>query len=97
MNPVVLYDSDRFVVIHIVKNDAAVGAALFFGKPLPIPEHVFEIVDKQQEREVCLFGPWAAVFAAQTKEWQEELPEPETVERVLDGYAQLAQLPLKLH
>lgn len=57
----------------------------------------FEIVDKQRGREVYLDGSWAEMFQAQLDAWQQRTPSQEEVEATLEGYAALAQNPVRLH
>lgn len=57
----------------------------------------FEIVDKQRGREVYLDGSWAEMFQAQLDAWQQRTPSQDEVEATLEGYAALAQNPVRLH
>lgn len=82
-----LYDSDAFVVVHVVMSQP--------GDTLDAPEQVgFEIVDKRTNKEVFLSGDWSLAFQRQITAWQADTPEQDIVEGILDGYCQLAQLPL---
>lgn len=87
-----LYDSDSFVVVHMLANQAAEG------EPAP-PEarHGFEIVDKRSNKEVYLDGSWAELFQRQILAWQQQTPTREEVEDQLARYAELAQNPLVMH
>lgn len=84
-----LYDSDAFVVVHMMAGDAPEGT--------PQARSGFEIVDKKANKEVYLDGPWADVFQRQINAWQLNTPTQEEVEEVLEGYAELAQNPLLIH
>lgn len=89
-----LYDSDAFVVMHMVADAAPAGGA----QPTPaLVRHGFEIVDKRHGREVFLEGSWAELFQERLKLWREKAPTQEEVEATLEGYAQLAQTPIALH
>lgn len=87
-----LYDSDTFIVVHMLANDTPEGEA-----PPLLPRHGFEIVDKRTNKEVYLDGSWAVAFQRQINAWQENLPTQEEVEETLDCYAELAQNPLVMH
>jgi len=87
-----LYDSDSFVVVHMLANEAAEG------EPAPgEARHGFEIVDKRANKEVYLDGSWAEVFQRQILAWQQQTPTQEEVEDTLERYAELAQNPLVMH
>ncbi|MFT4190544.1 MAG: DUF3567 domain-containing protein [Comamonas sp.] len=98
-----LYDSESFVVVHIladerpsraVLNDSALNA----DPALPsLMRHGFEIVDKRSGKEVYLDGSWAEMFQQQLNAWERDTPSEEEVERILDGYTGLAQQPVLLH
>lgn len=84
-----LYDSDQYVVIHYVAN------APMAGEEEPkLNRDGFEIVDKKECKGVYLDGAWADMFQKQIKAWQDDTPTQEAVEECLEGYAQLAQLPI---
>jgi hypothetical protein len=86
-----LYDSDNYVVVHVQCNAAP------DGEPQPeVPRNGFEIVDKKTNKEVFLDGDWAAAFQRQINAWQLNTPTQEEVEECLEGYAELAQLPLMI-
>ena len=95
-----LYDSDSFVVVHILP-DAFVQAdspASSSADPRPqLARHGFEIVDKRSGKEVYLDGLWAELFQQRIAAWQENLPTQEEVEDTLEGYAELAQNPVVVH
>ncbi|QIL42952.1 DUF3567 domain-containing protein [Acidovorax sp. HDW3] len=95
-----LYDSDSFVVVHILP-DAFVQAdspASSSADPRPqLARHGFEIVDKRSGKEVYLDGSWAEMFQQQILAWQRETPTQEEVEDTLDGYTGLAQNPVLVH
>jgi hypothetical protein len=82
-----LYDSDRFVVTHQAHPDSL----------LPNSNPIFEIVDKQTNKELVLCGAWASAFRRQIEMWQLNTPSQEEVEEMLTSYADLAQLPLVVH
>ncbi len=104
----ILYDSDNFVVVHVPMPEetsdelmsfgVALVKALETGEPIVEPPGslAFEIVDKRNSKEVFLSGDWAQCFSRQIKAWQQNTPLQEEVEATLDGYAQLAQLPMVL-
>ena len=87
-----LYDSDSFVVVHMLANEGADGEAAPRS-----PRHGFEIVDKRTNREIYLDGTWADAFQRQINAWQLNTPTQEEVEETLGGYAELAQNPLVMH
>ncbi len=87
-----LYDSDSFVVVHLLANAADTGDAEPTGA-----RHGFEIVDKRANKEVYLDGTWAEAFQRQIAAWQLKTPTQEEVEETLGSYAQLAQNPLVMH
>jgi len=92
-----LYDSESFVVVHMLPlPDAPEGSP----EEAPAPQllrHGFEIVDKRSGKEVYLDGSWAELFQQQIMAWQRNTPSQEEVEATLDGYAGLAQNPVVLH
>ena len=108
-----LYDSDTFVVVHILAQAApaparlseavllGVGGAAAEPKREPaahqLPRHGFEIVDKRSGKEVYLDGSWAELFQQQIHAWQRNTPTQEEVEDTLEGYATLAQTPVAVH
>lgn len=89
-----LYDSDSFVVVHVLPHEGDEPA-----KPnVPVLErHGFEIVDKRSGKEVYLDGSWAELFQQQIAAWQLNTPTQEEVEDTLEGYAELAQTPVLVH
>jgi hypothetical protein len=87
-----LYDSDSFVVVHMLANQAAQGE-----QEPDVARHGFEIVDKRANKEVYLDGSWAEVFQRQILAWQRQTPTQEEVENMLGRYAELAQNPLVMH
>lgn len=96
-----LYDSESFIVTHMLADDALPqtptadeGAATV---PPAMLRHGFEIVDKRAGREVYLDGSWAELFQQRLAEWQRETPTQEEVEDTLSQYAELAYLPLYVH
>ena len=90
-----LYDSERFVVVHMLAN------ALEDDAPRPeVPQlarHGFEIVDKNSGKEVYLDGSWAELFQQRLEAWQHNTPTQEEVEATLDSYIGLAQTPVATH
>jgi len=96
-----LYNSDSFVVVHML-SEPAPGSAASETPALPadapqLLRHGFEIVDKRSGKEVYLDGSWAEIFQQQVQAWQRDTPTQEEVERTLDGYAGLAQQPVLVH
>ena len=93
-----LYDSDSFVVVHMLP-DAGLSDSAAKTAPLPpqLLRHGFEIVDKRSGKEVYLDGLWAELFQRRITEWQQNTPTQEEVEDTLEGYAELAQNPVVLH
>lgn len=90
-----LYDSESFVVVHMLANGAPEGDVP--AGTLAPARHGFEIVDKRTNKEVYLDGSWADLFQRQINAWQLNTPSQEEVETTLDGYAELAQNPLVMH
>ena len=97
-----LYDSESFVVVHMLADtvelvtDAAPDADL----PPPAPRlarHGFEIVDKRSGKELYLDGSWAEMFQQKILAWQRQTPTQEEVEDTLDSYTGLAQNPVVVH
>ena len=89
-----LYDSDSFVVVHMVpdsEDDASESAGPQLAR------HGFEIVDKRSGKEVYLDGSWAEMFQEKIMDWQRNTPTQEEVEDTLDGYVGLAQNPVVVH
>lgn len=91
-----LYDSEAFAVVHILANATAEGEEPTSDGP-QIPRHGFEIVDKRSGKEVYLDGSWAEMFQQQIVAWQQNMPSQEEVEDTLEGYAELAQMPVVMH
>ena len=92
-----LYDSDSFVVVHMLPDAAADGANASTPQPPQLVRHGFEIVDKRSGKEVYLDGSWAELFQQQILAWQRNTPTQEEVEDTLDGYVGLAQNPVIVH
>jgi len=93
-----LYDSDSFVVVHMLPDaDLSDSAAKTAPLPPQLLRHGFEIVDKRSGKEVYLDGSWAELFQQQILAWQREAPTEEEVDATLDGYTGLAQQPLVVH
>ncbi len=90
-----LYNSERFVVVHMLAN------ALEKNAPRPatpqLARHGFEIVDKDSGKEVYLDGSWAELFQQRLDAWQHNAPTQEEVEQMLDSYIGLAQTPVATH
>lgn len=98
-----LYDSESFVVVHVLPDAELQGTAGDLAQTAPVPSlpaltrHGFEIVDKRSGKEVYLDGSWAELFQQQISAWQAKTPTQEEVEDTLEGYAELAQNPVALH
>ena len=92
-----LYDSDSFVVAHMLPDADLDGAKKTVPEPLQLVRHGFEIVDKRSGKEVYLDGSWAELFQQQILAWQRNTPTQEEVEDTLDGYVGLAQNPVIVH
>ena len=92
-----LYDSDSFVVVHMLPDADRSSAADDAPKPPQLVRHGFEIVDKRSGKEVYLDGSWAEMFQLQILAWQRDTPTQEEVEETLDGYVGLAQNPVVVH
>ncbi|HEY0201002.1 MAG TPA: DUF3567 domain-containing protein [Burkholderiaceae bacterium] len=94
-----LYDSESFVVVHVLPEAAAEGESneSTQAQAPQLVRHGFEIVDKRSGKEVYLDGSWAELFQLQVLEWQRNTPTQEEVEDTLDGYAGLAQNPVIVH
>lgn len=89
-----LYDSDAFVVVHMVADEARLTDA---PPAAPRVRHGFEIVDKRHGKEVFLEGLWADLFEERLQRWREKAPSQDEIEATLEGYAQLAQTRVVLH
>ena len=90
-----LYDSESFVVVHMVPDTAQDDST---GVEVPqLARHGFEIVDKRSGKEVYLDGSWAEMFQQIILDWQRNTPTQEEVEDMLDSYAGLAQNPVVVH
>lgn len=61
------------------------------------PGYGYEIVRKDTNQEVFLQGKVAREFWLQKLRWESATPTQEEVEATLDGYSQLALLPLVVH
>ncbi|MDR2155068.1 MAG: DUF3567 domain-containing protein [Burkholderiaceae bacterium] len=90
-----LYDSDSFVVVHLL-SDAPQSTDAPADAPA-LARHGFEIVDKRSGKEVYLDGLWAELFQQHIAAWQAKTPTQEEVENTLSGYAELAQNPVVMH
>lgn len=82
-----LYDSDAYVVVYIP----------YGPEDRPDALEGFEIVDKNRNVGVFLYGDWAVVFDRQVQAWRAKAPHQAEVERVLAQYAKLATNPLIEH
>ena len=89
-----LYDSESFVVVHMVPDDDEAQPETTAPQ---LARHGFEIVDKRSGKEVYLDGSWAEMFQEKILDWQRNTPTQEEVEDTLDGYAGLAQNPVIVH
>ena len=93
-----LYDSDSFVVVHMLPDADRVEVSSDDGPaPLQLARHGFEIVDKRTGKEVYLDGSWAELFQQHVMAWQVNTPTQEEVEDTLERYAELAQNPVVVH
>ena len=95
-----LYDSDSFVVVHMLPDAVEQKGGPLNDTAPPAPQlarHGFEIVDKRSGKEVYLDGSWAEMFQQQITAWQNNTPSQEEVEDTLEGYAELAQMPVIMH
>lgn len=93
-----LYDSDSFVVVHMLAETGLSVASNDTTPPEPqLVRHGFEIVDKRSGKEVYLDGLWAELFQQRIAAWQQNTPTQEEVEETLEGYAELAQNPVVMH
>ncbi|WP_367067369.1 DUF3567 domain-containing protein [Oryzisolibacter sp. LB2S] len=92
-----LYDSDSFVVVHMLPDAGRSGTDADTPQPPQLARHGFEIVDKRSGKEVYLDGSWAEMFQQQILAWQRETPTQEEVEDTLDSYTGLAQNPVVVH
>ena len=96
-----LYDSESFVVVHMLPDAVEKGTGPVLNDTAPatpqLARHGFEIVDKRSGKEVYLDGSWAEMFQEQILAWQRDTPTQEEVEDALDRYAGLAQNPVVVH
>ncbi len=95
-----LYDSESFVVVHVLPDEDDEATPATAGMPGNLPvlaRHGFEIVDKRSGKEVYLDGSWAELFQQKIAAWQLNTPTQEEVEDTLEGYAELAQNPVLMH
>ena len=95
-----LYDSESFVVVHMLPDAVETSTQALNDTAPPRPQlarHGFEIVDKRSGKEVYLDGSWAEMFQIQITAWQKDMPSQEEVEDTLEGYASLAQMPVVMH
>lgn len=91
-----LYDSDDFIVNHLLAN--ADGNTEADDKAAPaLLRHGFEIVDKRVGKGIYLDGSWAELFQQRLAAWQRSTPSQEEVEDTLAQYAELATIPLHMH
>ena len=96
-----LYDSESFVVVHMLPDAVEPTSTPALNDTAPaaprLARHGFEIVDKRSGKEVYLDGSWAEMFQQQILAWQRDTPTQEEVEDALDRYAGLAQSPVVVH
>ena len=93
-----LYDSDSFVVVHMLADATPDSASDAATPAVPqLVRHGFEIVDKRSGKELYLDGAWAEMFHQQIQAWQANAPTEEEVEATLDRYTGLAQQPVIVH
>lgn len=95
-----LYDSESFVVVHMLPDVLEPDPAPSADSPEPTPQlarHGFQIVDKRSGKELYLDGSWAEMFQQKILAWQRDAPTQEEVEDTLDRYTGLAQNPVVVH
>jgi len=94
-----LYDSDSFVVVHLVPDQELTPSTNDVQRPAvpQLARHGFEIVDKRSGKEVYLDGSWAEMFQQIILGWQLNAPTEEEVESTLERYSGLAQNPVLVH
>ena len=93
-----LYDSESFVVVHMLPDVLAPVLATDTPEPAPqLARHGFQIVDKRSGKELYLDGSWAEMFQQKILAWQRDAPTQEEVEDTLDRYTGLAQNPVVVH
>lgn len=95
-----IYDSDRFIVVHMLCNSADDDASeppQDAAAAVATLRHSFEIVDKQAGTQLYLDGMWSELFQQRIAEWHINVPTQQEVEDTLAGFAGLAQTPLTLH
>ena len=97
-----LYDSESFVVVHMLPDvlTPVLAADAEADGPEPVPQlarHGFQIVDKRSGKELYLDGSWAEMFQQKILAWQRDAPTQEEVEDTLDRYTGLAQNPVVVH
>ena len=95
-----LYDSESFVVVHMLPDVLEPEHVPTADHPEPVPQlarHGFQIVDKRSGKELYLDGSWAEMFQQKILAWQREAPTQEEVEDTLDRYTGLAQNPVVVH
>lgn len=99
-----LYDSESFVVVHMLPDvlepvpAANSDTDTEIHEPIPqLARHGFQIVDKRSGKELYLDGSWAEMFQQKILAWQRDAPTQEEVEETLDRYTGLAQNPVVVH
>lgn len=95
-----LYDSESFVVVHMLPDVLEPATHDTADGPEEIPQlarHGFQIVDKRSGKELYLDGSWAEMFQQKILAWQRDAPTQEEVEDTLDRYTGLAQNPVVVH
>ena len=101
-----LYDSESFVVVHMLPDVLKIVPAADNDtendtdahNPVPqLARHGFQIVDKRSGKELYLDGSWAEMFQQKILAWQRHAPTQEEVEETLDRYTGLAQNPVVVH
>ncbi len=90
-----LYDSEYFVVVHMM-TDLEQNEQLDSSVP-QLTRHGFEIVDKRSGKEVYLEGGWAELFQQHISAWHINAPTQDEVEDTLSRFAELAQTTVTLH
>lgn len=89
-----LYDSESFVVVHILVPDRLDESAPVVAQ---LTRQGFEIVDKRSGKEVYLDGSWAEMFQQHLSAWAQKTPTQEEIEDTLESYSGLANTPVLLH
>ena len=94
-----LYDSDSFVVVHMLADAGLSAPASNDTTPPepPLAPPAPETVATRTRHAAYLDGSRAEMFQQQIQAWQREAPTQEEVEDILDRYTGLAQNPVVVH